>query len=113
MGALLGRTRGLAQGPPLSPISPGRSRILPSPRAVIKMFAGLMSRWMMPFWCAASSPSAIWIANLSSSSTCRADPWVGLAGASPGPTTPVWERISAAIRSRSVCPSSNGITMKG
>ncbi len=36
-----------------------KSRILASPRFVIKMLAGLMSRWMMPFRWAASSPSAI------------------------------------------------------
>jgi hypothetical protein len=28
------------------------------PRVVTKMLAGLMSRWVMPFACAASSPSA-------------------------------------------------------
>ncbi len=28
--------------------------------STIMMFRGLMSRWMMPFWCTAPSASAIW-----------------------------------------------------
>jgi len=36
-----------------------KSRIFACPRSVRKMFAGLTSRWTMPFACAASSPSAI------------------------------------------------------
>src|ERR1700691_1015245 len=38
-----------------------KSRIFACPRFVTKMFAGLMSRWTMPFACAASSASAIWM----------------------------------------------------
>ena len=36
-----------------------KSRIFAWVRAVTKMFAGLMSRWMIPLECAASRPSAI------------------------------------------------------
>ena len=36
-----------------------KSRIFATPRLLTKIFAGLMSRWMMPFECAASSASAI------------------------------------------------------
>src|ERR1700728_4819164 len=36
-----------------------KSRILAWPRLVTKMLAGLMSRWTMPWECAASRPSAI------------------------------------------------------
>ena len=36
-----------------------KSRIFAWPRATIKIFAGLMSRWTMPLACAASSPLAI------------------------------------------------------
>jgi hypothetical protein len=39
-----------------------KSRILASPPLVTKTFSGLMSRWMMPFECAASSASLTWIA---------------------------------------------------
>ena len=39
------------------------------PAAVSLMFAGLRSRWMIPFSCAASSASAIWRASTSASST--------------------------------------------
>jgi hypothetical protein len=35
-----------------------KSRIFACSRSVMKMFAGLMSRWTMPRWCAASSASA-------------------------------------------------------
>jgi hypothetical protein len=35
-----------------------KSRIFACPRSVTKMFAGLMSRWIMPLACAASSASA-------------------------------------------------------
>ena len=35
------------------------------PRFVTKMFAGLMSRWTTPSACAASRPSAIWMAKSS------------------------------------------------
>ena len=37
-----------------------KSRILARPSLVRKMLSGLMSRWMMPFACAAARPSAIW-----------------------------------------------------
>ncbi len=40
-------------------------------RVVRKIFAGLMSRWVIPLWCAASNPSAICIATSSSVSICR------------------------------------------
>jgi len=36
-----------------------KSRILTWQRVVTKIFAGLMSRWMMPLLCAASSASLI------------------------------------------------------
>ncbi len=36
-----------------------KSKILAWPRVVTKMFAGLISRWMMPLEWATSSPSAI------------------------------------------------------
>ena len=48
----------LCSGPGVSLASP-KSRILAWPRVVKKIFAGLMSRCMMPFECAASRPSAI------------------------------------------------------
>ena len=41
-----------------------KSRILAWPRLVTKIFAGLMSRWTMPLECAASSPSAISMADV-------------------------------------------------
>src|SRR5215469_10161976 len=47
-----------------------KSRILACPASVTKIFAGLISRWTMPFECAAFSPSATSIAasiNVSSS----------------------------------------------
>ena len=44
-----------------------KSRILACPREVTKMLAGLMSRWTMPFECAASSASAISMAMSSNS----------------------------------------------
>ena len=59
VGALLGRAVA-AETPPLQSVSPGRSlRIFACPRVVMKIFAGLMSLWTTPFWCAASSPSTI------------------------------------------------------
>ncbi len=39
-----------------------KSRIFARPSLVRKMLSGLMSRWMMPFSCAAARPSAIWLA---------------------------------------------------
>ena len=36
-----------------------KSKIFACPRAVMKMFAGLMSRWMIPFWWAESRASVI------------------------------------------------------
>ena len=44
-----------------------KSRIFARPRFVTKIFAGLMSRWTMPFSCAASRASAI---SAPSSNTC-------------------------------------------
>ena len=44
-----------------------KSRILAWPRSVTKMFAGLMSRWTIPFVCAASRASAI---SMASDSSC-------------------------------------------
>ena len=48
-----------------------RSRTLACPRLVTKMFAGLMSRWIIPFWWAASRASEIWMARSSSSSILK------------------------------------------
>jgi hypothetical protein len=42
-----------------------KSKILACPLSVRKIFAGLMSRWTMPFECAAFSPSATCIATSS------------------------------------------------
>ena len=39
-----------------------KSRILARPSLVRKMFSGLMSRWITPILCAASSPSAMRLA---------------------------------------------------
>jgi hypothetical protein len=55
------------------------------------MFAGLRSRWMMPFWCAASSASAISRAIARASST----------GSGP-----------LAMRAASVSPSTSSRTRK-
>ena len=65
--------------------------IKPANIFVTNMFAGLMSRWTMPFACAASSASAIWMPRSRTSSISSGLP---------------------AIRCRSVCPSSNSIAMK-
>ena len=46
-----------------------KSRIFAWPRALTKMLAGLRSRWTMPFACADSSASAIWIPSSSSGPT--------------------------------------------
>ena len=59
---------GRASSPPPAArtLASPKSRIFACPRAVTKRFAGLMSRWTMPAVCAASSASAISIANASS-----------------------------------------------
>ena len=46
-----------------------KSRILTWPRSVTKMFAGLMSRWMIPLLWAAQSASAISVAHSITSSS--------------------------------------------
>jgi len=69
-----------------------KSRILACPRLVTKMFADLMSRWMMPSACAASSASAISIASPRSTSVSMGLP---------------------SMRCLSVMPSRNSMTMKG
>ena len=43
------------------------------PHGITKMLAGLMSRWMMPAACAASSASAIWMASSSNILTGRGE----------------------------------------
>ena len=109
-----------------------KSRIFGCPRVVMKMFAGLMSRCVIPFECAASSASAVWIARSSNSLIGSGVP----RAPSPVPTTsghplprgegkpsedlgsPLpWGEgpgvRGVAIRSRSVCPSSNSMAMNG
>lgn len=66
-----------------------KSRILGFPSGPILMFAGFKSLWMIPFSCAASTPSAIWMKSGIASST----------GMEP-----------RAIRSTKVSPSTNSMT---
>jgi hypothetical protein len=72
--------------------SPGRNRESSGPHGVRKMLAGLMSRWTMPFECAASSASA------------RASEMSTAAGRSNAPR---------ASRCCSVSPSSSSIARYG
>ena len=68
-----------------------KSRILACPRGVTKMFAGLRSRWTIPFEWADSRASAIWVPR------SRSEP------SSNGPLR---------IRSASVSPSRSSMAMK-
>ena len=66
-----------------------KSRIFAWPRGVIKIFAGLMSRWTMPFVWAASSASAICVARSSRRSIRR-----GTLGVPEGSVAPTAVQIS-------------------
>ena len=66
-----------------------KSRILRTPSRVRKRFSGLMSRWTIPFPCAAASPWVIWMAS---------------------PTASLGVMAPAPSRSLSVIPSRSSVT---
>ena len=53
-----------------------KSSTFACPRLVTKIFAGLMSRWMIPSACATSRASVIWIASFSISWRGSGFPWM-------------------------------------
>ena len=53
-----------------------KSRTFACPRLVTKIFAGLISRWIIPWACAASKASAICVPSFRISSRRSAFPWI-------------------------------------
>ena len=88
------RDRSVPASPRPTAFARPKSRTLTLPSGVTLMLAGFRSRWMTPFSCAASRPSAIWRAILSADSTGR-----GAAARNSASVTP-YSRSSSRLRRR-------------